>query len=70
MPEGLGLGRGTAGPQGRGWQGLGKGPELGQGWREAVLGLQITWDSSDDCKPQGVPSVHFTRKSGMTEWRL
>lgn len=35
MPEGLGLGRGTAGPQGRVWQGLGKGPELGQGWREA-----------------------------------
>lgn len=35
MPEGLGLGRGTAGPQGRGWQGLGKGLELGQGWRGA-----------------------------------
>lgn len=35
MLEGLGLGRGTAGPQGRGWQGLGRDLEFGQGWKGA-----------------------------------
>ena len=39
-----GLGRGTAGPQGRGWQELGRGLEFGQGWRGA---RPVPWSGSE-----------------------